>query len=1080
MYVVAVVAMLAMLIPATAVPVSAAPGDTITPAVSHNVVGATERFTVNAVTSNFTVQDVFPGTGAIITAQQTGTNPSWVEVRSMNGVGGEATIFANLASGGTLTADKKWGEITRTVITPPQDQVMVWTEATKSWSASANITDNVFGAYWLKNPVTHVYQTFEFPGFYPTYDASGNILPGHGAQEVLGGEGAKLNWYLLQDNPTTEAWVASHSGLMRPQDLLDGPPGNPTDGLNDHTTWASLFTTFSGGGTVSQTTSSATGSSAVTINATGEEPVLVVVVPAYPVTGELPVMLEWTKLNFWTSEMEVVPQVRWAGEKIVLEKFFSTSWSGRIVRFSKEAQGPGNLEGIGTGVNNTTNTSTTVWTTIGTDGYARCMLVSQDPGEVAVDLAVYYPNGADLGTPIFNQHAFTVYYLALEDITLHNVVGKRDGHNTGLWTTANPWNPALDWEVLHPGTPEVLNVSSDTLLRSQVRGWFLTNNASNQSARPERVIDTDPTVETGDFNGVKDNDPTNDQDMVLPAHRWILPDDWARLAGADAAENRIHWDIMDNPFDTVGDPTAADLGLGAYVKPYTTGPTVAASPVVGPFRPGLEIPTATGYAPNIPVYAIPQQKSVVPNGVIESWDAPMPPAKITFKIMDVSVTTANPAIGKTVTGGVGDAGFFKDAMKTDIYYVMVGSTKVYTNPFYFEMIAAFSQIPAFVNNGGYDWDSWNTTQYGPYPFWKIINRLPNESLPTTTRSGVRRDNANFPAKVQVYSDNHGESMVWLNGNYNLNPDLFTFKGLDILFGSTVGSTSVIAMADYPYFRNGTKLVSFPVTKTWTWGGEVIGATNSADRMVLTVGDFTLANGSTTDGTSNDKMVWVWATDRDGMQAGVLNTQIDWSIGPRLPGGLNSKIQDVSVAGDGVNGVSTFNSTMKSIGLSHGFLNGTGGMLTGSMDGTQATSFMRAPTAAEQALFNKFWGAGGTHPMLGADGLPLNPLNFVVAAIDLLDTTQTADVSVTEVLKSPDFGTLAYFTNVNFASSYPLDDNIVPGDANLDGVVNMADVTAIERIILGVAHADVQADANSNDKIDMGDVVRTERIILQLP
>jgi hypothetical protein len=1064
MYVIAVVAMLAMLIPATTVPVSAAPGDTITPAYSHDVVGDTVRFTVNAVTANFTVQDVFNGTNAIITAQQVGTNPSWVEVRSVNGVGGEATIIANLASGGTLTANKKWGEITRTVITPPQDKVMVWTEATKTWSASANVTDQVYAHYWQKNTSTGQYSILtEFPS----------------ATEPLGGEGAVLNWFILQDNPTTEAWVASHSGSTLPQYLLDGPPTATSDGLNDHADWLSKFVSFTGtlSGKTGQTITNVNGKSTITVNATGEEAVLMVVVPAYPITGEIPVVLEWTKLNFWTSEMEVVPQVRWAGEKIVLEKFFSTDWNGRAVRFSKEAQGPGNLEGLGAGVQNTTNTATTVWTTVGTDGYARCMLVSQDPGEVDVDLAVYYSADPNAGNPIYNQHAFTVYYLALEDITLHDVIGKRDGHNTGLWVPANPWNPALDWEVLHPGTPEVLNVSQDALLRAQVRGWFLSNNSSYMSARPERYVDTDPTVETGDVNGVKDSDPTNDQDLYLPAHRWILPDDWARLAGADSAENRIHWDIMDNPFDTVGDPTAGDLGKGAYVKPYTTGPSVADYPVIGPFRPGLEIPTATGYAPNIPTYAIPQQKSVVPNGVVEAWDAPMPPAKITFKIQDKSVTSATPAIAKLGVD-VGDVGFFKDAAKTDIYYLMSGSTKVYTNPFYFEMIAAFSQIPVFVNNGGYDWNSWNDTQYGPYPFWKIINRIPNESLPTTTKNGLGRDNANFPSKVQVYSDNHGEAMVWLNGNYNINPALFTSKGYDLPSGLTVGSTTVIAKADYPYFRNMGQMVSFSIAKNWTWGGMVLGPTDTytggaVHQMILSVGNYEGSHTqpvTDTDRRSNDLMIWVWATDRDGKQAGVLGTQVDWAF---TSGSVY--IPNWTVGhGEGV--VSDYNATMRALQVTNGFLDGTGGMIT-NPDRTMATSFLRAPTDAEKALFNKFWGSGGTDAISGG----VDPANFAVAALDLLDQTgvYSQDPTASIMLTSPDFGTLNYHYNVNFASAHPLDDNILPGDANTDGKVNMADVTAIERMILGLSSPNVQADSNFNNKINMGDVVKVERIILGL-
>jgi hypothetical protein len=460
-------------------------------------------------------------------------------------------------------------------------------------------------------------------------------------------------------------------------------------------------------------------------------------------------------------------------------------------------------------------------------------------------------------------------------------------------------------------------------------------------------------------------------------------------------------------------------------------------------------------------------KTVVPNGALEWWDAPMPPAKITFKILDTSVNV----------GGldIGNSGFFKEAWKADIYYLIIGGTKYYTNPFYWEMIPANPQIPAFVNNGGYDWNSWNLTSYGPYPFWKIINRPFNDNDPTEVPS---LDRSNFPTKVQVYSDNHGEAMAYINGNWNLNPGLFTPKGLDVPFGSTVGSSTIVAMADYPYFRKHPKLVSETVTKTWTWGGMVLGPTNSAGQMVLTVGNYTVTgvpNFPNDVGTSNDKMVWVWATDRDGKQTGVLGTQVDWLV----TGGAT--IPPITLIGTGLpgGGVSNYNPTMNSIGITNGFLDGTAGVLTGSMDGTQGRSWMRAPDAGEKALFNKFV-ASGAFPPLGADGLPLNPDNFAVAAIDLLDVTQTTINTVTETLTGPDFGVLVYFTTVNFNLSYPLDDSVKFGDANVDGKVTMADITSIERIILGLAKGTANADANNNGKINMGDVVKAERKILGLP
>ena len=53
----------------------------------------------------------------------------------------------------------------------------------------------------------------------------------------------------------------------------------------------------------------------------------------------------------------------------------------------------------------------------------------------------------------------------------------------------------------------------------------------------------------------------------------------------------------------------------------------------------------------------------------------------------------------------------------------------------------------------------------------------------------------------------------------------------------------------------------------------------------------------------------------------------------------------------------------------------------------------------------------------------------------------------------------------------------PGDANGDDVIDMADVTKVERIILGVDPPTLEADANQDGEINMADVTKIERIIL---
>jgi len=101
----------------------------------------------------------------------------------------------------------------------------------------------------------------------------------------------------------------------------------------------------------------------------------------------------------------------------------------------------------------------------------------------------------------------------------------------------------------------------------------------------------------------------------------------------------------------------------------------------------------------------------------------------------------------------------------------------------------------------------------------------------------------------------------------------------------------------------------------------------------------------------------------------------------------------------------------------------------------------------------------------------------------------ADVQVNIAITSPDFnqylvgqtapGSVHYKTNVNFNVIDALDDAIRVGDANCDGVVNMGDVTAVERMILGYNGVTSNSIMNNDGTVDMGTVVKIERIILGL-
>ena len=60
------------------------------------------------------------------------------------------------------------------------------------------------------------------------------------------------------------------------------------------------------------------------------------------------------------------------------------------------------------------------------------------------------------------------------------------------------------------------------------------------------------------------------------------------------------------------------------------------------------------------------------------------------------------------------------------------------------------------------------------------------------------------------------------------------------------------------------------------------------------------------------------------------------------------------------------------------------------------------------------------------------------------------------------------------------DGFVKGDVNGDGVVDMGDVTKVERMILGQDSATPAADVNQDGVVNMADVVAIEKIILGRP
>jgi hypothetical protein len=530
----------------------------------------------------------------------------------------------------------------------------------------------------------------------------------------------------------------------------------------------------------------------------------------------------------------------------------------------------------------------------------------------------------------------------------------------------------------------------------------------------------------------------------------------------------VTWDIGGGPFGRDIPDVPAGGGIDATDP---SNPLIAEYPVIGPFN------TLDDYTPfvngRVPtslflMTGLAQdefRKTIVRNAEIDQWDAPMPTAKITFEI----------------TSG---AGFFKQAAKGDIYYEWVDvdeptgdpDTLVYTNPFYAVEIPTHELIPPFVNNSEVDWDGWGFINpaypQGPYPFWQFFNR-PAAGDPEQ------------PTRVEVFTDNHGEAMVWINGlddQQTLIDETVLVGGpngeLDAPTGLRIGNATVVAYADYPYLTGKhPKLKSNELTKTWQWGKSVIGCdpetypylggyTDPFDtRMVFQVG---FVDGS---GLSDRKFVYIWVSDADGLPA--IGERVSWELSHTQGG-------EAWFGSDNAHPTSSWISSFPPYGVddhlctdvTNGFLTGTNGTKEPGARPKSAVSFLREPTSCEIELFEKFQD-------LAVWPACLDVCDYAVAGIEIVTSPElTAHYNLTTTVdEGPIIGDIERHTQIRFAQADDTDDPIIRGDADMSDDVNMGDVTTVERMVLGLAPESVNADANASGAVDMGDVTSIERMIL---
>ena len=487
----------------------------------------------------------------------------------------------------------------------------------------------------------------------------------------------------------------------------------------------------------------------------------------------------------------VVPQVRWAGEKIALTKCFGVGLGGSPIEFTLKGNNPGlNATLLPTDLGSTIGATgqfpiaDTIWTVADPNGCATVLGFADGEGVMYVDASIFSTTGAGLeaGSPMVNEHAFEVFYLKFDHLDLENinpafvyqtaanlpasfvasVPTPFNGATVFPTTFTLPSAPGANSEVAGP-TGFAVPLCVIQYVRAMVHGYFeMPGDPSGRPATsvaiPGAPLTSGGTPSAGSY--------------VLPAGRWVLPEDWpvlATFAGFSGGtpfdftpSSVFAWDlnsgwvfnpagerpvmcnggILLSPVEFLGAIPLATVDLGPCFSIDVTGTVYSTAPA-GPFCTGGQTIGFSGFDPvqsctnPFPLAFTPAGASLIggipgtpscpaplvgpcivpaginstylPNGTLNQWDAPMPPAQVSFGI----------------TSGFG---FLNQVSKTGLYqltfiltpsssgacptgYVLVTGVgcvlSIDPNPFYASAIPASPFIPPTTNNGGYLWNSWN-------------------------------------------------------------------------------------------------------------------------------------------------------------------------------------------------------------------------------------------------------------------------------------------------------------------------------------------------------------------------------------
>ncbi|MEO8541501.1 MAG: hypothetical protein ABI577_17290, partial [bacterium] len=381
---------------------------------------------------------------------------------------------------------------------------------------------------------------------------------------------------------------------------------------------------------------------------------------------------------------------------------------------------------------------------------SRVLYESEDPGEVDIEAL---PRGVPSG-----KVAFVVYYMKLNTVGVSLVTQvSKPTHNNSLGvvvgtsgTSLNDYSPGNPWDASKDAASNAAdwNVSRDLLVRGRVTGWFLNTNPSGRAA------DT--------------SNPLN----VLPANRWVMPNDWALLAGgpADNADNsaaigtaenfRPEYDIMINPgrgnrgLDfpegtflqtaavlgadlaatgttvTIALPQSGAIVVGATIRVDVEDMTVLTAPVSNALGTLATFSVNRGQNSTAPAAHTKGAIVLVANAASTPFEGP-------FSLLDLAALGQSAALSNFVPGLVRDTifkdgdvdmwdapmppalvtvdirgtGFIKQVLKQDVYYNGTPNntlSQTYPNPFYITNIPDSPFIPAVAAGGGFYWDSWGS------------------------------------------------------------------------------------------------------------------------------------------------------------------------------------------------------------------------------------------------------------------------------------------------------------------------------------------------------------------------------------